>query len=189
MTREEVLLARWRTLDLGVALAAEDTSAIDACEGARASVVERSAEPSRDLFHALAMYGRALAVAGASPTLASATFDGLESALGGASLAWRTAGRAAIAEGFAAERADQSRRALLASWSPDRCVVMLGGGRAAVACGVPAQDAEELQAWADGVARKLHRARIKSVVLDVAPPPALAAALDIVGIAVEPRLV
>lgn len=189
MTREEVLLARWRTLDLGVALSAEDAKAIDGCEGARASVVERSAEPSRDLFHALAMYGRALAVAGASPTLASATFDGLEAALGGATLGWRTAGRAAIAEGFAAERSEEARRALLASWAPERCIVMLGAGRAAIACGVPTQDAEELQAWADGVARKLNKARIKSVVLDAPPPPALASALDIAGIAVEPRLV
>lgn len=188
MTREEVLLARWRTLDLGAALSAEDVRAIDGCEGARASVVERSAEPSRDLFHALAMYGRALAVAGASPTLASATFDGLEAALGGAT-SFRTAGRAAIAEGFAAERADLARRAVLASWAPERCIVLLGGERAAIACGIPTQDAEEAQAWADGVARKLNKARIRSVVLPPNPPPALTAALSIAGIAVEPGLV
>ncbi len=184
--------ARWREHDLGVALSAEDRRAIDACEGARAAVVEHSADASRDLFHALAVYGRALAVAGASPTLAAATLDGLVAALasdGGAMAPWATAARSAIAEGFAAERADAAARAIVASWSPERCIVLLGEGRAAVACGIPTDEPEELLAWSDAVARKLAKARVRRVVLDERAPAALVSALDIAGIAVEPRLV
>ncbi|CAN5389284.1 hypothetical protein BH09MYX1_BH09MYX1_19960 [soil metagenome] len=182
------VLARWRAADFSVALSEEDRNAVDACEGARASVVELSAEASRDLLHALAVYGRALAASGGSPTLAGATVDGLELALGLAP-AWRTSGRATVAEGFAGERADQARRALLDSWAPERCFVLLGGARAAVACSVPSSDADEVQAWAEGLAHKLNKARVRSVVLDRAPPRALLTALEIGGIAVEPRLV
>lgn len=188
MSATAAVLARWRAFDRDVAVAEDDRRAIDGCEGARANVVEQSAEPSRDLFHALATYGRELAFAGASPTLAGATIDGLEAALG-RSLPWRAAARSAVAEGFAGERADQARRALLASWAPDRCIVPLGNGRAAVACGVPTDDPDELQAWADGLARRLGKMRVKSVVLDRPPTQALISALEIAGIAVEPRLV
>jgi hypothetical protein len=181
------VLARWRAHDLALAVSAEDRRAIDACEGARAAIVERSGEPSRDLFHALAVYGRALAVAGASPTLAGATIDGLARALG--ETPWCTAARSAVAEGFAAERADQATRAVLASWAPERCIVHVGEGCAAVVCGLPTDDAEELLAWSDGVARKLAKARVRRVVLDGRAPAALLSALDIAGIAVEPGLV
>lgn len=181
------VLERWQARDRSAALGHDDLRAIDSSEGARSNVLERWGD-SNDFLHAAATYGAALAAAGASASLAAVTLDHLAELLGttGAPV---TIARAAMLEGFTRELLDVARRRLLAAWSAERCVVLLGGERAAVVCGFPSDDAEEVTAWAESVARRLARLRVRRVLTDRPPPEALIVALDVAGIAVERSLV
>src|SRR5687768_11028558 len=109
----ERTLAAWREHDVMRAIHPTDREAIRATEAARALVVELFDRPARDLYNACALMGRLLADAGASPSLAVSTIDGLARALGDTKTAYdetRIApARASVAEGYVSALRDVER--------------------------------------------------------------------------------
>src|SRR4051812_35545779 len=77
----ERILAAWRENDITRAIHPADRDAIRATDAARALVIELFDRPARDLYNACALFGRLLADAGASPSLAASTIDGAALAL------------------------------------------------------------------------------------------------------------
>jgi hypothetical protein len=146
------------------AVGASDPSAIAGTENARALVLERlTQEPlGKDTLHACGVLGTMLAREGASPTLAAATMDGAAAVVG--DVRGMGAARAAFAEAYAKGRDEALRAAQLARWDAPSCVVPIGDGTFAVAAGVPDDDGEALQRWADGTATWLRKARARRVV-------------------------
>lgn len=183
------LLAAWCERDHARALLPVDHEIIDSTHAARALVVERllGSVHGRDLYNACAMLGRLMAARGGSPTLAAATIDAAHAALGGGDVAWLAPARAALAEGFAAERLDATKREAAAAWDFPRCAIDLGDGAIAISAGFPDDDGEALAAWAARVAHgaSLAGARRAFVSADSdASRAAIRDALAIVGVAV-----
>lgn len=195
----ERLLAAWREHDTMRALHPHDRDAIRATEAARALVLElvvSNAEPQarrepRDLYTACARLGRLLADAGASPSLAALTIDGVAQALARASIDHDDtrfpAARASVVEGYFAAMREAERLAARRAWEYPACMVRLDGDAAAFVAGCPAEDGESLADWAARVAGHAARDGIKQAVLG-GPDAAraeLADALRLVGVDVE----
>lgn len=181
------LARRWTELDRARAVAKTDPIAVERSGAARTLVIERlAADPlGRDTLHACAALGTLLAREGASATLAAVTMDGAAEVLG--SSAGLEGARAALLEAWSAARDEALRAEHLAAWDAPRCVVALGDGRFAVAAGVPDDDAEVVQRWADRAATWLRKARARRAVLEGGERActALAEALAVLGVEVE----
>src|SRR5690242_7019353 len=100
----ERVLQAWTEHDRARSIHSADRDAIRATEAARARVVELFDRPARDLYNACALLGRLLADAGASPSLAATTIDGLARALAETTTAFDDSriapARASVAEGY-----------------------------------------------------------------------------------------
>jgi hypothetical protein len=187
------ILAAWREHDVARAIHPTDREAIRATEAARALVVELFDRPARDLYNACALLGRLLADAGASPSLAVSTIDGLARAFADTKTTYDDArvspARASVAEGYVSAVRDGERDSANRAWSYPACVVTLDDETAAVAAGYP-DDGDGLAEWAGKVASKLSKAGTRTAVLagNDAAKKELADALELVGIAVVDRL-
>lgn len=185
------ILEAWAALDRGAAITEADRSVITSAETARSLIVERALEsPStKDFFDAAALYGRALATSGASPSFCAQAIDTLTEALA-ARPPWARAARAALSEGYANARAEAAHRALVDAWAPPHCVVRIDDETAAVAASFPSDDPEDVGPWAERVAHGLARAGIRTVVLNGEASTevgrALTEALEVAGIGVRP---
>ena len=192
MTAERILAA-WREHDIARAIHPADRDAIRATEAARALVVELFDRPARDLYNACALLGRLLADAGASPSLAVSTIDGLARAFVDTKTAFddtRIApARASVAEGYVSAVRDGEREQANRAWAHPACVVMLDETTAAVAAGYP-DDGDGLAEWAAKIASKLSKAGTKTVIVagNESAKRELSSALELVGIAVADRL-
>lgn len=182
------ILRAWSALDRTVAITDADRSVIASTEAARALLVERALEsPStKDFFDGAAIYGRALAAAGASPSFGAQAIDTLLEALDTPSAPWARGARAALAEGYTSARAEAAHRVLVDAWTPPHCVVRIDEDTAAIATSFPSDDPEDVGPWAERVAHGLARAGVRQVVLGGDAPPALTEALEVAGIAVRP---
>lgn len=182
------ILQAWSALDRNVAITDADRSVIDSTEAARALLVERAVEsPStKDFFDAAAVYGRALATAGASPSFGAQAIDTLTEALDARSTTWARSARAALAEGYASARAEAAHRVLVEAWTPPHCVIRIDEDTAAIATTFPSDDPEDVGPWSERVAHGLARAGVRQVVLGGDAPAALTEALEVAGIAVRP---
>ena len=185
------IVQAWSVLDRGVAITDLDRSVIASTEAARAGLVERAIEgpATKDFFDAAAIYGRALAAAGASPSFSAQAIDTLTEALDAPRTPWARGARAALAEGYASSQAEVAHRTLVDAWTPPHCVVRLDEDNAAITTSFPSDDPEELGAWAERVAHGLSRAGVRQVVLNGEAgeaPAALREALEIAGIAIRP---
>jgi hypothetical protein len=202
------IVAAWIALDRARALLPADRELAESAAAPRALVVERllatgfgrsRGEPTpvgprpnddhsdRDLFHACAMLGRLLAEHGASPTMAAATIDGANEALGGVGAAgWVVPARAALAEAYAAALLEKTRAEGAGAWEPPRCIVQIDEKTVAVAAGYPSDDGEALAAWAERVAAAARRGGARKAVIagSEAAAQALAEAFGFAGIEV-----
>jgi hypothetical protein len=192
MTAERILAA-WREHDVTRAIHPVDREAIRATEAARALVVELFDRPARDLYNACALLGRLLADAGASPSLAVSTIDGLARALADTKTAYDDArigpARASVAEGYVSAIRDVEHESANATWAYPSCVVTLDDETAAVAAGYP-DDGDGLADWAARIASKLSKAGTRTAVVagNETAKRVLGEALSLVGIAVADRL-
>lgn len=192
MTAERILAA-WREHDVTRAIHPADREAIGATEAARALVVELFDRPARDLYNACALLGRLLADAGASPSLAVSTIDGLARALEDTKTAFDAtrimSARASVAEGYVSAVRDAERDTANRTWTYPSCVVALDDETAAVAAGYP-DDGDGLTEWAGRIASKLSKAGTRTAVVagNDAAKRELDAALKLVGITVSERL-
>lgn len=192
MTAERILAA-WREHDATRAIHPTDRDAIRVTEAARALVVELFDRPERDLYNACALFGRLLADAGASPSLAVSTIDGLARAFADTKTAYDDArlspARASVAEGYVSAVRDGDRADANRAWSYPACVVVIDETTAAVAAGYP-DDGDGLAEWAAKIASKLSKAGTKTAIVAGNEPATreLRSALDLVGIAVADRL-
>jgi hypothetical protein len=185
---DDALLA-WAKLDATRALHPADQLAIQSTESARSLVIELlRAGAERDLWNACAQLGRMLAAEGASPSLAAATIDDAAIAAGVTDPSRIAPARASLLEGYVAAVREAERAAAAAAWDYPHCVVAIDDGVVAVACGRPADDADALTAWAERVASKLSKAKVKRAILSGgdAARAELASALELVGIALGP---
>jgi hypothetical protein len=175
----------WCARDHAHALLPADHEAVETTIGVREVVVERllASAPDADLFHACATLGRIIAERGGSPTLASWTIDGVREALGNEG-PWLAPARAAVAEGYAAARAEMAQREARGAWEWPRCSVPIDDATVAIAASHPDDDADALAAWAGRVANAAALAGVRRVVVAGSEPArqALAEALDVVGI-------
>jgi hypothetical protein len=165
------LVDAWCARDRTSAFLPEDNAVIDATKGPRALIVDHVLTPSRDervlkdLFHACAVLGRIFAERGGSPTLAASTIDGACEVMPELDAATARAARAALAEGFAAARAEEARVEASARWDFPRCAVPLEDSAIAIAAGYPEDDEDALAAWASRVANGVARAGYRRAVL------------------------
>lgn len=184
------MLDAWAKLDEARALHPADRAAIASTEPARSLVAElltHAAERhERDLWNACARLGAMLADEGASPSLAASTIDHAATACGVTDAARIANARASLLEGYVGAVRDRAHADDVAQWDYPHCVVPLGDGVVAVACGRPAD--ESLAEWAAHVASKLSRAKVKRAVLagNDAAKSEVASALELVGIALGP---
>ena len=189
----ERILAAWREHDVARAIHPTDREAIRATEAARALVVELFDRPARDHYNACALYGRLLADAGASPSLAVSTIDGLARAFADAKVAHDetriSPARASVAEGYVSAVREGERDSANRTWAYPACVVTLDDETAAVAAGYP-DDGDGLAEWAAKIASKLSKAGTRTAVVagNEAAKRELSEALKLVGIAVADRL-
>jgi hypothetical protein len=165
------LVEAWCARDRTAAFLPGDHAVIEATKGPRALVVDRvktlaqDERVQKDLFHACAVLGRIFAERGGSPTLAASTIDGACQVLPELDGATARAARAALAEGFAAARAEAARVEAAAQWDFPRCAVPLEGSAVAIAAGYPDDDEDALAAWASRVASGVARAGYRRAVL------------------------
>ena len=127
---------------------------------------------------------------GGSPTLLEATAEGLALAIGSRAKIDRLEVGVALAEGFAAARADSARDERLATWEPPHCLVPIDESEVAIAAGFPDDDPDALSSWAGKVAQAVlaHGARNARVTGRPAAVTAAVDALTLVGVTVaRPR--
>ena len=188
MTTDESLAA-WAKLDAARALHPADHLVLRSTEPARSLVAELlTAGAERDLWNACARLGGMMADEGASPSLASGTIDNAASALGINDPARIAPARASLIEGYVASVREVERGASAATWDYPNCVVKVENDVVAIACGRPTDDRDGLAAWAERIASKLIKAKVKRAILeggDIARSE-LASALELVGIALGP---
>jgi hypothetical protein len=193
LNADSSILAAWREHDVTRAIHPADRDAIRATEAARALVVELFDRPARDLYNACALLGRLLADAGASPSLAVSTIDGLARALSDTKTAYDDArigpARASVAEGYVSAVREGERESANRTWTYPACVVQLDDETTAVAAGYP-DDGDGLQEWAARVASKLSKNGARTVIVagNDAAKRELGEALKLVGITVADRL-
>jgi hypothetical protein len=183
------LVAAWSDRDRGTAPLPADREIIDASASVRTLIVDvaLAGGPEDEFYDACAVLGRMVAQHGGSPTLASATLDHAAGVLGAHAAPWLAAGRAAVAEGFAAALVEMTRRDAMHAWEFPSCAVPLGKAALAVAAGHPSDDDEVLAAWAARVAKAAALAGARRVVLSGGERAtrALLDALTLVGIEVN----
>jgi hypothetical protein len=181
----------WCELDRAHALLTSDRGAIESSRTVRALIVELLAQDhaaaERDLVNAFGTLGRVLADAGASPTLAASTVDGLVGATRASAIApgeaLQLTARSALFESYvhavAAAHAEEARR----GWEYPACAVILQDG-VTVAAGFPTDDSEALAAWASRVAHQVALSGARRVTASGtdAAMRALAEALDVAGV-------
>ena len=188
MTLEDSLAA-WAKLDAARALHPADHLALRSTEPARSLVAELLlAGAERDLWNACARLGGMMADEGASPSLASGTIDNAAAALGVTDSTRIAPARASLLEGYVASVRELERGSAAAAWDYPNCVVKIEDGVVAIACGRPTDDHDALTAWAERVASKLSKAKIKRAILEGGDTARseLASALELVGIALGP---
>jgi hypothetical protein len=181
----------WTKLDAARALHPADHLAIRTTEPARSLVAELLvAGAERDLWNACARLGRMMADEGASPTLAAGTIDNAATALGVSDTARIAPARASLLEGYVASVREAERGVAASAWDYPNCVVNIEDDVVAIACGRPTDDRDALTAWAERVASKLSKAKVKRAILEgsEAARAELASALELVGIALVPGL-
>lgn len=182
-------LEAWAKLDTARALHPADHLALRSTEPARSLVIELLAGGAeRDLWNACARLGQMLADEGASPSLASGMIDNAAFAASISDVARVGPARASLLEGYVAAVRESERSSAAATWDYPNCVVKIEDGIVAVACSRPTDDADALTAWAERVASKLSKAKVKRAILeggDIARSE-LASALELVGIALGP---
>ena len=173
----------WSERDRRCAVLPADREFIDASGSLRALIVELvvSASPEDELYDACAVLGRMIAQRGGSPTLASATMESAGLALESTGATWLAPARAAVAEGFSAAVAENARRESLQAWEFPSCAVPLGQAAIAIAAGHPADDDEELAAWAARVAKAAALSGVRRAVVS-GSQRACDAVLDACGI-------
>ncbi len=184
----------WCERDARRVFMAVDRDVIDSTRSVRAVIVEQlltGAGASRDLLNACGVLGRIIAARSGSPTLAALSIDGAREALGpsgNAGGAWLFPARAAVAEAYAATRAEMTRAEGLGRWEYPSCAVPLHEGIVAVAAGYPEDDVDALVAWASRVASAAAMAGVRRVVVSgsAAARAALADALNMAGIELLP---
>lgn len=188
MTLDESLDA-WAKLDAARALHPADHLALRSTEPARSLVAELLlAGAERDLWNACARLGGMMADEGASPSLAAGTIDNAALALSVIDAGRIAPARASLLEGYVASIREIERGTSAAAWDYPNCVVKVEDGMVAIACGRPTDDRDALAAWAERVASKLSKAKVKRAILeggDIARAE-LASALELVGIALGP---
>ncbi|MEO8796285.1 MAG: hypothetical protein ABI551_00235 [Polyangiaceae bacterium] len=141
---------------------------------------------TRDFFHACSRLGTMIGASGGSPTLLEATAAGLVEAIAGEAKVDPLEVGVALAEGFAAARADLARDERLASWEPPHCLVVLDESTVAIAAGFPDDDAEALSSWSGKVAQAVLAAGARHARVSGRPAAVTAAvdALTLVGVTV-----
>ncbi|MFO0736357.1 MAG: hypothetical protein U0270_10765 [Labilithrix sp.] len=182
-------LAAWATLDAARALHPADHLSLRSTEPARSLVIDLlGAGAERDLWNACARLGRMMADEGASPSLAAGTIDNAAAALGVNDAARIAPARASLIEGYVASIREAERSSAVAAWDYPSCVVRIDDGVVAIACGRPTDDGDALTAWAERVASKLSKAKVKRAILEggEVARAELASALELVGIALGP---
>ncbi len=190
------LVEAWCARDRSAAFLPGDRAVIDATKGPRALVVDRvttlasypgDERVQKDLFHACAVLGRIFAEGGGSPTLAASTIDGASEVLPALEGTTARSARAALAEGFAAARAEAAHVEASAQWEFPRCAVPLEASAIAIAAGYPDDDEDALAAWASRVANGVARAGYRRAVLagGVLGCAALEDALSLAGVKVR----
>jgi hypothetical protein len=187
------VLRAWAAIDAAHAIDASDRAVLDSTEPVRSLVVELFDTPdARDLYTACARLGALLAEGRASPSVAASTMDAAVLALGRGGRSVRedriAPARASLFEGYVGGVRDAMRHESRATWEPPRCIVELGEGRAAVACGYPDDDPERRAAWAGRVAKALVRTKTREVLLAGESRSEVASALELVGIRVAKTL-
>ena len=175
------LVERWCARDRALAFLPGDKAAIDATAGPRTLVVEIArgrhvrgsasawsepgAAPHSDLFQAFAVLGRLIAESGGSPSLASTVIDTACEVLPDLDVATARGARGALAEGFAAARAEIARAEAAARWEYPGCVVPLEGASVAIAAGYPEDDEDALATWAARLASAVARAGYRRAII------------------------
>jgi hypothetical protein len=181
-------------LDLASAIHPIDRSALQSTESARSLVLDllASTSPPRDLFNACARLGGLMADAGASPSAVAGMLDNAARVLVAAGVevdpSRVDAARASAIEGYVASTVAAERQVARASWDFPACVVDLGDGAVAIACGHPSDDDEALADWAARIAvglvkRKVRRAKLTG---ELRARAEVESALSSVGIAIAP---
>jgi hypothetical protein len=185
----DALVRAWCDRDLAFAFLPQDKSAIDVTRGARALVVESALGPSprTELFPACAVLGRLLADAGASASLASGVIETLREAVPGLGADAARGAQAALAEGFAAVRAERARDDAARRWDFPRCAVPLENATIAIAAGYPDDDEDALAAWSSRVASAVARSGYRRAIVAGAEKPRLVLvdALELAGVKVR----
>ncbi len=188
MTLDDSLDA-WAKLDAARALHPADHLALRSTEPARSLVAELLlAGAERDLWNACARLGGMMADEGASPSLAAGTIDNAALALGITDSSRVAPARASLLEGYVASVRELERGNAAAAWDYPNCVVKIDNDVVAIACGRPTEDRDGLTAWAERIASKLSKAKVKRAVLEGSEEARaeLASALELVGIALGP---
>jgi hypothetical protein len=167
MSERAAIVEDWSRRDLQSAVLPADRAFVEASGSLRALVVDlvTSASPLDELYDACAVLGRMIAQRGGSPTMASATVDGASLALGAIDAPWVAPARAAVFEGFAAALSEGALRDAVLAWEYPACAVPLGEAAVAIAAGRPADDDEELAAWASRVAKAAAMAGVRRAVV------------------------
>jgi hypothetical protein len=187
------VLRAWAAIDAAHAIDAGDRTAVDSTEPMRSLVVELFDAPDpRDLYSACARLGALLAEGQASPSVAAGTIDAAVLAMmrcGRTAREDRIApARASLFEGYVGGIRDAMKAAGRATWEAPRCVVELGHGRAAVACGYPDADPERRGVWAARIAKVLVAMKTREVVLAGEAAADVAVAIELVGIRIMKTL-
>jgi hypothetical protein len=187
------VLEAWAAIDAAHAIDAGDRAVLDATEPMRSLVIELFDAPdARDLYSACARLGALFAEGQASPSVVASTIDAAIEAMSQCGRYARedriAPARASLFEGYVSGVRDAMRRESRATWEAPRCVVELGHGRAAIACGYPDDDAERRSAWAAALAKTLVRSKTREVVLAGDAAADVASALELVGIRVSDKL-
>lgn len=182
-------VAAWNAADTDCAVLPADRRVIEQSGAVRALIVDLAASGSAadELFDACAVLGRLVAQNGGSPTLAALTIDHAAAALGDPDPPWKSPARAAVLEGFASALVDSIRREANEAWEFPRCAVSVGDRTIAVAGGFPAEDDQDVAAWADRVAKAaaLQGAKTAFVSGPEAVRVRLVDALNLAGIEVK----
>jgi hypothetical protein len=185
----EALVSAWSARDHARAVLRADHVIIDESIGARALVADlvQTENPGDELYDACAVIGRLIAQRGGSPTLASATIDGLCEVTGTRDAPWAAPARAAVAEGFAGALIEGARRESMQAWEYPSCAVPLGQAAVAIAAGHPSDDDEVVGAWAARVAKGAALQGVRRAVVSGSEraKAAVVEACQLVGIEVQ----
>ena len=187
----EALVDAWCAHDEAHAFLPVDHAIVEDTRSLRALCCDEALRGSmRDFFHACSRLGTMIGARGGSPTLLEATAEGLALAIGSRAKIDRLEVGVALAEGFAAARADSARDERLATWEPPHCLVPIDESEVAIAAGFPDDDPDALSSWAGKVAQAVlaHGARNARVTGRPAAVTAAVDALTLVGVTVaRPR--